>query len=111
MEIKKIFVLAFAILFLLPSCKKEKSAETEAAAFISIRFHPTFNNSPLQLNTPYTNAYGEAFTISTLKYYTGQYNLSDLAQGSGSNASGEPYFLADFADPATLSFTNSIKPV
>ena len=75
---KKIVGFVIALLFLLTACKKEKSAETEPAAFIAIRFHPTFNNLPLQLNTPYTNAFGEEFTISILKFYTGQFSLTDL---------------------------------
>lgn len=107
---KKIVGLAIALLYLLPACKKEKSAEIEPAAFIAIRFHPTFNNLPVQLNTPYTNAFGEEFAISTLKFYTGQFSLTDLPIGITSIASGGPYYLADYSNPSSLNFTAAIKP-
>jgi len=110
MEKKKIICLLLSGIFLLMACTKEESAEQTPSAYLEIRFHPSYNNSPLQLNTPLSNTYGEEFTLSVLKFYTGQYSLADVLSGTAEMAGGEPYNLSDYSDPATLSITRSIKP-
>jgi hypothetical protein len=107
---KKITTIVLFGLFLQTGCKKENSAEPQPSAGIEIRFHPTFNGEPLQLNTPYFNLYGEEFTLSALKFYTGQYSLGDDQAELINFATGEPYYLSDFSNPSTFSFTCPIKP-
>lgn len=110
MEIKKQLVTILTLLVVLVSCQKEKSAESTATANLEIRFQPTMNGVPLQLNTPYTNAAGENFTISTLKFYTGQFALGDVQSGARSQAIGEPYYLTDQAESGSMTFTQTITP-
>ncbi|ULQ51105.1 MbnP family protein [Flavihumibacter fluvii] len=107
---KKTLLFTLVSLLLLVACKKENSTEKEPSASIEIRFHPTFNGEPMQLNTQYTNSYGESFSITTLKFYTGQYALGDGQSETANLAGGEPYFLSDYSNPNTLSFTSPIKP-
>lgn len=94
----------------IPCCmQKRKSEEPPAMAYLSIRFHPQMNGSDLQLNTNYTNTYGENFILTTLKFYMGQYQLGNRKlRNQHGKVSGGPYWLSDLSIASSMSVSASI---
>jgi hypothetical protein len=107
---KKTFPLFIFLLFITVACQKEISFEGGATAYIQIRFHPTINGEPLQLNVPYSNSFGEDFSVSTLKFYAGQIGLVNTSTGSPEMASGDPYFLVDYEKTGSLEIKVPVQP-
>ncbi|MBZ5858492.1 MbnP family protein [Flavihumibacter profundi] len=107
---KKTYILLMVGLGFFSACQKEASVESPPTAHLEVRIHPEINGEPLQLNVPYTNGFGESFTVTTIKFYTGQFSLGDQLSGSSELSAGEPYFLSDLSTPSTLSFSTPIKP-
>lgn len=77
----KISVLSFGLFITLQSCKKDKTTETEtitdpvvitnpvSTGSMKIRFTNEVDGIPLEYGKSYTNASGEAYTVSKFNYY------------------------------------------
>ena len=78
---KHIFILAAAILFFFSSCKKDSTPEynPNVKADLSVEFDNIAGSSDLQLNTGnYTNALGQSFNVTKLKYYVSNFKLTNV---------------------------------
>lgn len=95
-------VLAAA--WLLPAgCQKEPVA-APANGPVELRLAHVAGTQPLAFNTPYTNGFGETFTLTRFKYYLSNLVLTDSA--GRAYAVPDSYFLVDESNPGsrTLSF-------
>jgi hypothetical protein len=110
MQIKNTLLFVLSCCLLLAACNKEDSTATATTGYLAIRFHPTYNGQPLQLNKIYTNHFGETFSISTLKFYTGQFALVANGTETPSLAGEEPYHLFDFAGEGNQLLKRPIAP-
>lgn len=94
------------ILWILPSCQKAVEEELPDQASLEFRFHPLMQGSPLEFGTTYTLPNGETFEPRVFKFYCGQLsgqNARQLIQSTG-----DAYFLADAATPATMNIKTRI---
>lgn len=107
---KKLLPILWLCLGPFVACRKDKSEENPSKAYLSIRFHPQMNGSDLQLNTNYTNTYGENFSLTTLKFYTGQYQLGNRSQVTSMESGGGPYWLSDLSTASSMTVSASISP-
>ncbi len=100
---KKIFIIiATATLF--TACKKDKAPEynTNAKGELSVEFDNIAGSSDLQLNTAtYTNAVGESFKVTKLKYYVSNFVLTNTNGATYTVPQDSCYFLIDESDAAT----------
>lgn len=97
-----------AFLFLLCGCQKElKNDNSTAKSYtIHIVFQPVVQGQPLVFHQPYTNAFGEDYTVTAFRFYVSALSLKN--NNAGLPAAGEvKYRLADAAIANTLSFTLS----
>ena len=97
-----------AFLFLLCGCQKElKNDNSTGKSFtVHIVFQPVVKGQPLAFNQPYTNAFGEDYTITALRFYVSDLSLKN--NNTGVPVPGEvKYRLADAAIGNTLSFSVS----
>lgn len=104
---KQIFFL-IAIIITITSCKKDEDPEynSNVKAPFSIEFDHIAGSSNLQLNTgTYTNASGQNFTVTKVRYYVSNFKLTNVDGSVYTVPQAESYFLID------ESITNSRKPV
>lgn len=90
--------LLFILFLVFVACNKEKQEQ----GTLRLSFKSVVNGAPLNLNTSsYTNAAGEAFTVSTFKYYISNITLTKL---DGSELKlPDAYYLIDESKPASQS--------
>ena len=98
----------FAVLAL-AGCKADVATPTATSEF-TLHFENTVGTAPLVLNAgAYTNANGDAFTVSTFKYY-----ISNVTLNKADNSSytvPNSYFLIDQANAASQDVTMKNVPV
>ena len=101
---KRILILATAAACTLSSCKKDETVQYDpnVKAPLSIEFDNVVGSSDLQLNTgAYTNASGEVFNVSKLKYYISNVVLTRTDGSVYTVPQDDSYFLVDESDEAT----------
>lgn len=102
----KRILIASVILF--AACKKDSgvSYNTQISGNLSIEFDNIAGGSDLQLNTAtYSNAVGEAFKVTKLKYYVSNFVLTRTDGSVFTAPQDSCYFLID------ESVSTSLKPV
>ena len=82
----------------LTGCKKDVS-ETAETGTIKIQLTHVAGSQPFALNTAYTNAFGESFTVTKYKYYLSNITLTDEANNK--HVIPESYFLVDESKSAS----------
>ncbi len=98
---KLLGLVAIAALFL-GACKKDTAPEIAGSGTLKFEFENVVGNTDLVLNTQnYTNAKGEAFNVSTFKYYVSNVELT-REDGSVYKAP-ENYFLVDQSQSASFA--------
>ena len=101
---KYIFFLAAASTIIFSSCKKETASIYNAAikGELSVEFDNIAGSSDLQLNTgSYTNASGESFKVTKLKYYVSNFVLTNADGSVYTVPQDSCYFLIDESDAST----------
>jgi hypothetical protein len=98
---------AVSVLFLM-SCQKEVSLESNSTK-IQLSISNTVNGSPLSFGVPYTNSFGEDFTVSKLKYYIS--NIALIDSNGRLHKAPDSYFLFDQGNPSSMniSFSDDIS--
>ena len=95
---KHIFIAGLAATLLFASCKIENntSYNTNAKSELSVEFDNIAGSADLLLNTgSYTNALGEAFKVSKLKYYVSNFSFTKTDGTTYTIPQNESYFLID----------------
>jgi hypothetical protein len=106
---KILFLVATAAA--ISSCKKDDPATFDANSKgdITIEFDNIVGSSDLQLNTgTYTNASGEAFKVTTLKYYVSNFKFTKTDGTIYTVPQDSSYFLIDESNAASHEPTLSI---
>ena len=101
---KKTFLLAIAASAIFASCKKDSSPayNTSVKGELSVEFDNIAGSSDLQLNTGvYTNAAGENFTVTNLKYFVSNFKLTNMDGTEYVVPQDSCYFLIDEANEDT----------
>lgn len=102
---KRIFIIAITVSAIFTSCKKEKIAayNSNVKASLSVEFDNIVGSSDLQLSTGnYTNASGEAYKITTLKYFVSNFVFTKTDGTIYTVPQDSCYFLIDESKPATM---------
>lgn len=102
---KQVLVLLTTAAILLISCKKEDAPDynTTTKAPLSAEFDNVVGSSDLQLNTgSYTNALGENFKVTKLKYYVSNFKLTNVNGTMYTVPQDSCYFLVDESYETTL---------
>jgi hypothetical protein len=101
---KRIYILSsFALLFF-ASCKKDNAPayNDTVKSGLSVEFDNIVGTSDLQLNTgSYTNAAGEQFTVTKLRYYVSNFKLTSSTGTVYTVPQDSCYFLIDESDEST----------
>jgi hypothetical protein len=101
---KRILISILSLPVLLASCKKDDVVKynPNVKADLSVEFDNVAGSSDLQLNTgTYTNAAGESFKVTKLKYYVSNFILTN-SDGTVYTVPQEScYFLIDESDAST----------
>jgi hypothetical protein len=101
---KSIHHIGFLLLLILSSCSKNNAPayNSSVKSGLSVEFDNIAGSSDLQLNTgSYTNASGETFTVTKLRYYVSNFVLT-AADGTVYTVPQDScYFLIDESDPST----------
>ncbi len=100
------FLILITISILIPSCKKDDTPIYTASvkAPLSIEFDNIAGSLDLQLNTgSYTNAVGESFKVTKLKYYVSNFRLTKTDGTNYTVPQDSSYFLID------EGITNDVK--
>lgn len=96
------YIFATGLLFAAASCKKDQEYDSSIKSEISIEFDNVAGSSDLQLNTgTYTNALGQNFTVTKLKYFVSNIKLTNVNGTVYTVPQGDSYFLVDESDAAT----------
>jgi hypothetical protein len=101
---KQLLILTTISIFLFTSCKKDSTPEYNSAvkADLSVEFDNIAGASDLQLNSgSYTNAAGEVFNVTKLKYYVSNFKLTNADGTIYIVPQDECYFLIDESDEDT----------
>lgn len=101
---KRVLILAALWAGFLTSCKKETESQynSNVKAELSVEFDNIAGSSDLELNSgTYTNAGGERFTVSKLKYYVSNFVLTKSDGAVYTVPQDSCYFLIDEEDEAT----------
>lgn len=101
---KRILFGAFIASTLFISCKKDSTPEynTSVKAPLSVEFDNIAGAADLALNTgTYTNAAGESFNVTKLKYYVSNFKLTNMDGTVYTVPQDSCYFLIDESDPDT----------
>jgi hypothetical protein len=94
--------LVFAMVMLLQ--QKSNAQQNEDAALL-LKFEYSANNKPLVLgDSSYTNAFGESYRVTKLRYYISNPGL----QGNGNSQTGKEVFLLDAANEDSIPL--KVKP-
>ncbi len=109
LSLRAFSLLAGSALLLASCSKKEDPAPVNPVAkdgSIQMRFAPTMDGQPVVMDTKtYTNAAGETFNVTFLKYFVSNFSL--LKEGSDVPTPLPPsYFLVDAANLRTVSIAN-----
>ncbi len=100
---KKLLIITIAAI-LFTACKKDKTPayNTSIKGELSIEFDNIAGSSDLQLNTAsYTNAAGENFKVTKLKYYVSNFVLTNTNGTTYTVPQDSCYFLIDESDEST----------
>jgi hypothetical protein len=102
---KHLLIVIITFVLLLSACKKDApSFNSDVKSHLSVEFDNIAGSSNLQLNTgSYSNALGEAFTVSKLKYYVSNFTFTKADGTVYTVPQAESYFLIDESKPASLS--------
>lgn len=101
---KRIIFFAATAVALFSSCKKDDDPlyDSSVKAPLSVEFDNVAGSSDLALNTGvYSNASGENFTVTKLKYYVSNFKLVRTDGTEYVVPKDECYFLIDESDPDT----------
>lgn len=99
----QVFIILCAGL-LLCTCQKPYEEDAPKTGTITITFTNVIKANPVGLNsTLHSNAFGETYKISKLKYYVS--NVSTYFSGVINAAEKESYHLIDESKPASLTFS------
>lgn len=101
---KHVFISLLSGLLLLASCKKEDAPQynSNTLADLSVEFDNIAGGEDLHLNTDtYTNAAGEQFTVTKLKYYVSNFVLTNINGTVYTVPQESCYFLIDEEDEST----------
>ena len=101
---KKIISLLSISAILFSSCKKDEVAEYDpnVKATLSVEFDNVAGSTDLQLNTAdYTNALGQQFKVTKLKYYVSNFKLTNVDGSVYTVPQTECYFLIDESNAAS----------
>lgn len=105
-----LIIAAFGAVTSLSSCDDEDEDPITPATpsqSASIRFNHMSGNDTLMLNTtnkPYTNALGQVYNVSKLRYLISNVTLHQL---NGEEIEFDEYFFVDFSKPETFTFNPS----
>ena len=102
------FYILYGLLWLLCGCQKElKNDDSTGKSYtVRITFQPVVPSQPLILNQPYTNAFGEDYTVTAFRFYISALTLHNNQRPSPIT-NNIKYRLADAAISTTLSITLS----
>ena len=95
---KRIILYSALITALFTSCKKDSAPEYNPSVkgSVAVEFDNVAGSSDLQLNTgTYTNAAGESFTVTKLKYYVSNFVFTNTAGTEYTVPKDSCYFLVD----------------
>ena len=100
---KRIISLLSISAILFTSCKKDKDEVSEynpnVKADLSVEFDNVAGSADLQLNTGnYTNALGQQFKVTKLKYYVSNFKLTNVDGSVYTVPQKDCYFLIDESD-------------
>lgn len=101
---KRIFLFFLLAVVLLTSCEKDNDPEYNPAAKsdLSLEFDNVAGAADLQLNNGvYTNAAGQGFTVTKLKYYVSNLAFTNVDGTVYTVPQAESYFLIDESVPAS----------
>ena len=101
---KKIIIPAIAAMAIFSSCKKDSVSEYDSSkkAELSVEFDNIAGSADLILNTGnYTNASGESFNVTKLKYYVSNFKLTNVDGTEYVVPQDSCYFLIDESDEDT----------
>lgn len=101
---KRFFIPIFISAFLFTACKKDTAPayDNSVRAGLSIEFDNIIGGADLQLNTgSYTNAVGENFTVTKLKYFVSNFALTNTDGRVYTVPQDSCYFLIDESNKAT----------
>ncbi len=101
---KRILIFIFSTVILFASCKKDEAPKynPNVKAELSVEFDNVAGSSDLQLNTgTYTNAAGESFNVTKLKYYVSNFVLTNTDGSVFTVPQDSCYFLIDESDAST----------
>lgn len=108
------FVLLPVLLaaLILSSCQKEIRFAGEPAAThnFTIQFKAMADVQPLVFGDPYTNTWGEPYTVSAFKFYITQIRLLNTDSGISYNVNKDEYFLVDHSDPNSIQLKLKAVP-
>lgn len=111
-------IASLFLVFVLTSCEDEEDnietkivevASSTKSYSINFHFENLANGNPIQLNTsnkPYTNAMGQSFNITRLRYLISEVQLH---QSNGVSFTFPGYHLVDASDTSTLVYAPSEK--
>lgn len=100
-------LLILVLPLVLTACSKEKSDAAEESAQLRIVYNLKAGAAPLQLNTTYSNTWGEDFIVSVFKFYTGHYRMV-RSDGKELPAGEPPYYLSDASRAPSLEILATI---
>ena len=101
---KRIFIPILSSVILFASCKKDEVSQYDpnVKADLSVEFDNIVGAADLQLNTgSYTNATGESFKVTKLKYYVSNFVLTNSNGTVFTVPQDSCYFLIDESDATT----------
>lgn len=92
--------------YILPAACKKSVAQQDKTGTLKITFINTVKGNPVGLgSTVHTNPFGETYTITKFKYYVSNVTVN----GPAVVAEKESYHLIDESNPASLSFSFTLK--
>ena len=101
---KRFFIVAFIATLIISSCKKDATPNYNAnvKAPLTIEFDNVVGDQNLILNTgTYTNALGQTFSVSTLKYFVSNISLTRIDGTNYTVPQDSSYFLLDETVPSS----------
>ena len=101
---KRVLIAATVASTIFMSCKKDSVPEynSTAKAPLSVEFDNIAGAADIALNTAtYTNAAGESFNVTKLKYYVSNFKLTNVDGSVYTVPQDSCYFLIDESDPDT----------
>ena len=99
---KPIFITGFLMLLIFSSCKKDNGTAYNRSlkSGLSVEFDNIAGSSDLKLDTgTYTNAVREKFTVTKLRYYVSNFELTSMDGNIYTVPQDSCYFLIDESDP------------